>query len=75
MDLRSDLLIALESKVTLQELVKRIKKFKEDGGEQSEALKILEDIRQAMSEEASEDIVLELMDFVTGFCSPHMRIW
>ena len=58
MDLRSDLVTGIESKVTLHELVKRIKKFKEDGGEQSDALKILEDLRQAMSEEASEDIRL-----------------
>ena len=37
----------------------------------------LEDFRallRAGRREEDEDIVLEVMDFLTGFCAPHMRI-
>jgi hypothetical protein len=33
----------------------------------------LEALRSGLSD-ADEDIVLEVLDFVTGWCSPHVRL-
>jgi hypothetical protein len=32
-------------------------------------------LRQRTTDEAVEDRILEVADFVAGFCSPHMKIW
>lgn len=37
-------------------------------------LKALECFRHVVENEEEEDMVLEVMDFLTGFCSPHLRI-
>ena len=37
----------------------------------------LEELRAALraaSRDAEEDVVLEVMDFVTGWCAPHVRL-
>ncbi|MEL6192631.1 MAG: hypothetical protein AAFR66_11300 [Bacteroidota bacterium] len=48
--------------------------FKESGGSQDEALRELEELRKWVGP-ADEDKILELMDFVSGFCNPKFRIW
>jgi hypothetical protein len=35
----------------------------------------LEKIRQEYSDEPDEELILDLMDFVAGFCSIDQRIW
>lgn len=35
----------------------------------------LEELRKHCATEEKEDMILELMDFVGGFCSPHCRIY
>ena len=47
--------------------------FKRGGGGQEEALVTLENMREFYQE--FEDQILEIMDFVTGFCRPEFRIW
>jgi hypothetical protein len=32
-------------------------------------------MRDTALDEATEDRILEVADFVAGFCSPHMKIW
>lgn len=45
------------------------------GGDVSSILEDLEELRLiARREHLDEDIILDLMDFVTGWCSPHMKI-
>jgi hypothetical protein len=47
------------------------------GTEKASILKLLEDTRIALREsgrDEEEDIVLDVMDFVVGWCSPHMKI-
>jgi hypothetical protein len=75
MNLQAELQLGVENNLPLIDLWAKIKAFKEQGGQQSEALKILSALRENSQEENQEDIILELMDFVTGFCSPHMMIW
>jgi hypothetical protein len=47
------------------------------GVEKSSILADLEDLRRELREarrEDRDDVVLEVMDYVTGWCAPHMRI-
>jgi hypothetical protein len=46
-----------------------------DGGTQHAAYMTLEKIRAEQMEEPDEDRVLELMDFVAGFCAQDQKIW
>jgi hypothetical protein len=49
----------------------------QEGFSRAESLKMLEDYRNQLQTEqryADEDVVLEVMDFVVGWCSPHVRV-
>jgi hypothetical protein len=51
--------------------------FQENGGTQEAALALLYQMREACTpeDEEWEDTLLDLMDFVTGYCQPKWRIW
>lgn len=49
--------------------------YKRNGGTQQAAYLALEKIRHEQTEESEEDRILELMDFVAGFCAQDQRIW
>lgn len=55
----------------LLELRKTLVSFKEDGMPQESMLDCLNELRNL----EEEDLVLELMDFVEGFCNPNLRIY
>lgn len=55
----------------LYEIVGRYKRL---GLGQREAYEALEALREGLPEPV-EDLLLEVMDVVSGFCSPHNRIW
>ena len=40
-----------------------------------EPMRSLEKIRREQMEEPGEDRILELMDFVAGFCAQDQKIW
>lgn len=48
--------------------------FRNQGMDKDLMLKCLESLRE-MSDPQIEDILLELMDFVVGFCSPRLSIF
>lgn len=66
---------ALQKNVSLPTLIDLLYRYKQLGGAQKEAYAILEKIRESDIEEFAEDRILELMDFVAGFCSQDKRIW
>lgn len=66
---------ALEKKASLQMLREIVWQYKQHGGTQQVAYVTLEKIRQEQTEEPDEDRILELMDFVAGFCTQEQRIW
>ncbi len=50
--------------------------FKSRGGSKEEAYEVLKDVRVLHQwNEETEDLILEVMDIVSGFCSPSLRIW
>lgn len=61
---------------SFSELREEIVKFKNEGGSQNDALRILEDLRIEFEEyEEKVDVILELLDHVAGWCQPQYRIW
>jgi hypothetical protein len=75
MDLAAEIQGALTKQASLQTLREIVCRYKHSGGTQQAAYATLEKIRQEQVEESYEDLVLELMDFVAGFCSKEQRIW
>ena len=51
-----------------------LRKFKDAGGGQQTAYRVLEALREHADDE-TEDVILELMDAVIGWCSPQQTIW
>jgi len=49
-------------------------KFKNDGMDKDSMLENLEKLRSE-SDSETEDILLELMDFVVGYCNPNLSIF
>lgn len=49
-------------------------KFKSVGMDKDSMIKNLEELRNNCDAE-TEDILLELMDFVTGYCNPNLSIF
>lgn len=51
-------------------------RFKDQGGSQQDAYRICEQLRKHYEEtEILEDKILDVMDVVSGYCSPHYKIW
>jgi hypothetical protein len=73
--LKTDLEAALRSDSSLTSGWERLQHYKQSGGTREEALATLESMRDEATDEQTEDRILELMDFVAGFCLPHSRIW
>jgi hypothetical protein len=75
MNLKVEIKDALNKQASLQSLREIVCQYKHSGGAQQEAYGILEKIRHECTEEFHEDLILEIMDFVSGFCSKEQRIW
>lgn len=75
MNLEGDIKEALQKQASLQMLREIVGQYKQNGGTQPAAYAILEKIRHEQTEESEEDRILELMDFVAGFCAHNQRIW
>jgi hypothetical protein len=74
-DWRQELETAIRSDMPLGEIVALLRRYREQGIPQEEVYSALEALHQSTSDEALDDRILEVADFVAGFCSPHMRIW
>jgi hypothetical protein len=74
-DFRTDLEKAIQDNRSLEDIVSLLRRYKAKGITQSDAYAALENMREKAADEASEDRILEVADFVAGFCSPHMKVW
>ena len=66
---------AIRSDVPLDEIVGLLRCYKEQGISQSEVYCFLVGLRREAPDEATDDRILEVADFVAGFCSSHMKVW
>jgi len=52
-----------------------LRRYREQGVSQDEVYSFLEALHQSAPDEATDDRILEVADFVAGFCSAHMEVW
>ena len=50
-----------------------VKKLREEGENKEDILARMQELRSSLSDE-QQDILLEVMDFLVGWSSPHMRV-
>jgi hypothetical protein len=43
--------------------------------EQGYVLELLTELRLREFEQYQDDLILEMLDVVSGYCSPHLRLW
>ena len=72
---RRQLETAIRSDTPLSEIVVLLRRFKVQGIPRDEVYSFLESLRGKAEDEATDDRIVEVADFVAGFCSPNMRIW
>jgi hypothetical protein len=73
--LKQELEAAITSDKPLEEIVAMLRRYKGQGVSQQEVYSFLQSWHEAAADEATDDRILEVADFVAGFCSPHMKIW
>jgi hypothetical protein len=61
--------------LSLDEIVALLRRHKQRGVTRDETYAFLTALRDSASDEAFQDRIVEVADFVAGFCSPHMKIW
>jgi hypothetical protein len=66
---------AIRASVPLEEIVSLLRRYKQGGATREDVYAFLTSLRDSATDEATEDRVVEVADFVAGFCSPHMRVW
>jgi hypothetical protein len=74
-ELEHELEAAIKSDKSLDEIVALLRQYKEQGVTQGEVYSFLEALHYAAPDEATDDRILQVADFVGGFCSSHMRVW
>jgi len=51
-----------------------VEKLRKEGETKEAVLARMQELRSSVSDEQQEDILLEIMDFLVGWCSPHAKI-
>jgi hypothetical protein len=74
-DIEHELKTAIGGGIHLGEILELIRRLKANGLSKEHAQYILESLRQEAPNEETEDRILEVLDFIGGFCSPRGRIW
>jgi hypothetical protein len=76
-DLRDKLIQILKDSGTREETICALRNLLsralKDGEKREAILTEMEDLRKSVSDER-EDILLEVMDFLVGWCSPHAKL-
>jgi hypothetical protein len=65
----------LNQNISLLDYRSILVKFKESNGNQEDALKILQELRQITENETIENTLLEIMDLASGWCRKDLRVW
>lgn len=73
-EFETSVLEAVKKQASLEEIVGILRDWRDRGLTSEIASKSLELIRNEADEEF-EDRVLEIMDVVSGFCRPELRVW
>lgn len=74
-ELRQELAGAIRSDRSLEDIVALLRRYKARGVTREEVYSFLDSLRATAPDEATDDRILEVADFVAGFCSPLMKVW
>ncbi len=74
-NLKSLLIKGIAEDLSYLELRVHLIDFKEQGGEQPQALAVLEEIHKTVSDETVGDRLLELMDLTEGLGIKALKVW
>ena len=73
-DLRQKIESLIFSDIPLQEVVAKLRDYKEQGASTEAMYGVLESMHASAQNEEEGDRILEVADFVAGFCAPHMKV-
>lgn len=74
-DIDSDLFAALDARAGLLTLHAILLRYKASGVTAEQVESLLQELRGATQDEALEDVILDALDMVTGWCGPQLRVW
>ena len=74
MDFQEIFRTALNSEKSHTALRQAVLDLRAQNIEKDTILKALESFRYVVENEEEEDVVLDIMDYLVGFCNPHLRI-
>ena len=72
---QGELCKAIASLASPERIVALLRQYKAQGVTRDELDALLDAMRVSGPDEATDDRILEVADFVAGFCSPHMKVW
>jgi hypothetical protein len=72
--LKTEIGDALRRAAPLEEIVDILRKYRDQGLTAKSAAETLEAMRSTFDAQ-TEDRLLEVLDIVTGFCRPEIRVW
>ncbi|MGX9718142.1 hypothetical protein CSQ91_10640 [Janthinobacterium sp. BJB301] len=74
-DIDRDLLAALDARAGLLTLRAILLRYKASGVTAAQVAALLQELRSATQEGPLEDVILDALDMVTGWCTPQLRVW
>ncbi|MGK5071392.1 hypothetical protein [Janthinobacterium sp. ZB1P44] len=78
-DIDRDLLAALDARAGLLALRTILLRYKASGVTAAQVAALLQELRASAQDgaqdEAREDVILDALDMVTGWCTPQLRVW
>lgn len=74
-EIDKDLLAALDARAGLLTLRTVLLRYKASGVTAAQVAALLQELRPATPEGPLEDVILDALDMVTGWCGPQLRVW
>lgn len=74
-DIDNDLLAALDARAGLLTLRAILLRYRASGVTAAQVAALLQDLRPATQDGPLEDVILDALDMVTGWCTPQLRVW
>ena len=74
-DIDRGLLAALDARAGLLALRTILLRYHASGVTAAQVAGLLQELRASAQDGAREDVILDALDMVTGWCAPHLRVW
>jgi hypothetical protein len=74
-DIDRDLLDALDARAGLLTLRAILLRYQASSVTAAQVAALLQELRPSMQDGSLEDVILDALDMVTGWCGPQLRVW